>query len=887
MRSFAAVARRQMAALGVAVGLATAAAPEEASPERLLAAYCAPCHSGAAPAGGVELNRASLRSDGVVDPILQERVWTALDHGRMPPSGAATPSRAERRRILNRLENDLLRRSRDGARVPRRLNRREYENTIRALFDLPAFRLPDGFPQDDSRAGFDNVGEGLILSPPLMAQLLSAATAVADELLGPDPGLEPAQSRPYPLGTGGLSMEGGGPAAGGSFRLMSSRNMASAAAWPARFEAPRSGIYRIRLSARAYQTDRMSYPRRTEPFRIAIYARPKTEQVYAPFEELRKVTELHVDAEAASPQALIAEVELLRGDVFGVRWEDGPAYSDPLRRDYSHQFLADRLKADRRYYAAMLQFGGGSRGTTQAQLYDATRALMESGDLDLSDPRLDSMPEAWGGGLSDAPHNWIKAFVHEELYRHGPAVDLTVLEVEGPLRLVEDDEMRERRARSQGFLGQRPPGATDEEHVRLVLERFLPSALRRPATDDELRTYAELATGVLASDAGTSVKDGLHLAVRRVLVSPSFLYRGLQPGRLDDYGIAARLSYFLTSGPPDDRLATLARTGALSEPSALADEAERLIRDPRSDEFVRSFTGQWLATRVLRSIMPDPRLLAFGAGDQEAMIAEAEMLFAEILRSNLPVEAFIDPGFSYRNARLNKIYGGRLQDSRMQRVPVQRDGRFGGVLGMAAVMMATANGVDTNPVLRGAWVLENVFGEDPGEPPGDVPAIAPDTTGARTIREQLAAHRADPSCAKCHDRMDPLGAVLESFDPVGRWRSHYPKFTAPRDGERPLEQEFYSTVGQGTVTGPAVDSAAVLPDGTRLESVIDLKRYLLRRVDVFARCLAEKLLVYATGRPLTFRDRLEARRIARSAVDGGGFRDLVVGIAQSPAFAVR
>lgn len=789
--------------------------------------------------------------------------------------------------MLNRLETDLLRRSRDGARVPRRLNRREYENTIRALFDLPAFRLPDGFPQDGSKAGFDNVGEGLVLSPPLMAQLLAAATVVADELLGPDPGLKPAQSKAYPLGTGGLSMEGGGPAAGGAFRLMSSRNMASAAAWPARFEAPRSGIYRIHLSARAHQTDRMSYPRRTGPVRIAIYARPKTEQVYAPFEQLRKVAELQLDAAAAGPQALTAEVELLQGEVFGVRWEDGPAYSDPPGRDYAHQFLADRLQADRRYYAAMLQFRGGPRGTTQAQLYDATRSLMESGDLDLSDPRLDSMPEVWGGGLSNAPHNWIKAFVHEELYRHGPAVDLTALEVEGPLRLVEDDEMRARRARTRGFLGQRPPGATDEEHVRLVLERFLPAAFRRPATDEELRTYARLAAGVLASDAEASIKDGLHLAVRRVLVSPSFLYRGLERGRMDDYGIAARLSYFLTSSPPDDRLATLARTGTLSELATLAAEAERLIRDPRSDEFVRSFTGQWLATRLLRSIMPDPRLLPFGAGDREAMIAEAEMLFAEILRSNLPVEAFIDPGFSYRNARLNKIYGGRLQGDRMRRVPVERDGRFGGVLGMAAVMMATANGVDTNPVLRGAWVLENLLGEDPGEPPGDVPAIAPDTTGTRTVREQLAAHRADPSCARCHDRMDPLGTVLENFDPVGRWRSQYPEYTAPPDGERPLRQEFYSTAGRGTVAGPAVDPTAVLPDGTRLESVTDLRRHLLRRIDVVARCLAEKLLVYATGRPLTFKDRLEARRIARSAVEGGGFRDLVVGIVQSPAFAVR
>ena len=207
----------------------------------------------------------------------------------------------------------------------------------------------------------------------------------------------------------------------------------------------------------------------------------------------------------------------------------------------------------------------------------------------------------------------------------------------------------------------------------------------------------------------------------------TFLYRSTRAGRLDDFDLASRLSYFLTSAPPDDQLLSLAKEGRLSDPTVLKREAERLLNGPRNKAFVHHFTSHWLGTRVLRDIMPDPRLLKFFNPDRDAMISEAELFFAEILRDNHSMESFIDPGFSYRNVNLNKIYGGNVQDRTMQRVTFERGGREGGVLSFAAVMMATANGVDTHPVQRGVWLLENVFGTPAPPPPDNVPAIPPDT----------------------------------------------------------------------------------------------------------------------------------------------------------------
>ncbi len=867
---------------------ASANEPIPPSSREFLSRYCNSCHSGPDAPEGIRLDVRSIRFNSAQSTARWERVQEALVEARMPPAGMPGPPEDDRNAILAWLDVQLGRHAPIGAAGPRRLNREEYRNTIRDLFGMPDFTLPDAFPSEGSSQGFDNVGDGLILSPPLLAQYLAVANEVADQILPPERAPAAAEPQTYTIGPRELSTSGGGLVGKGPFRIVSSRNIASAAAWPTRFEAAQSGVYRITVHLAPFETREMFYEARTEPFQVAIYARPTTEQVYAPFGEIRRLSEFRVQPGLRAARAFTAEVELFHGEMFGIRWENGPAHSDPPKRDLSPSFLGDRLNRDRLFYAAMLTFGGGPRGTTQVQAYEAMRTLMDGAELDLSDPRLDKLPEIWGGGLSNAPHNWIKHFVYEELYRYGPAIDIASIEAEGPLRLIEDSAARTRKERTRRFLGIPDATGDDREHIKAVLHRFLPRAFRRPVTDGILRDYIELAASHLEADPEAGIQGALHQAVRMALMSPHFLYRGLRPGRLDDYDLATRLSYFLTSSPPDERLTGLAREGKLLDGDILADEARRLLLSESSDAFVRSFTGQWLSTRQLQNIMPDPRLLQFGEPDREAMIAETELFFAEILRKNLPLATFIDPGFSYRNSRLNKIYGGSLTGRQMRRVTFEAGGPHGGILGLASVMTATANGVDTHPVMRGVWLLENVFGARTPNPPPDVPAIAPDTSGATTMRDQLAAHRADPSCARCHNRIDPLGMALENFDPVGRWRDRYPVYTRPLDGAKALKEEFYSTVGKGSVPGPAVDSVGLLGDGTRIEGAVGLKRHVLERLDLFSRCLSRKLLVYATGRSPGYRDRRAVEEIVASTSTGGsGFQDLVVAITQSESFGVR
>jgi hypothetical protein len=860
--------------------------PENA--RSLIDRFCLDCHSGDDPEGDLDLEVDSISWSDANSTLLWERVHSALSKGEMPPSDSVQPSGKDRNELVDWLSRDLAKHVPVGGTWPRRLNRAEYQNTIRDLFDLSDFEVSDSFPADDSIEGFDNVGEGLILSPPLFAQFLAMATRVADQILPPLSAPKVAVSRDYNVGAAGLSTDKGGGAglAGEHFRIASSRNMASAAGWPSRFEAPESGVYQFEIEVSPFQTDRMFYSRRSDPFELAIYARRNGEQYYDRFEDLREIARFEVSPSQDSNQSFSHRFELYQGEVFGVRWSNGPAYSDPPVREFSTNFLADRLLKDRRFYAAMLRVKGGPRGTTQSELYTLVEEARERGDLDLEDPRLDSLPKVWGGGLSDAPHNWIKTYVLEELHRFGPALDVLNVRIEGPVELVENEQARIRRERTGAFLGARAPGVSDSDFIETVLARILPRIFRRTVSKEELGSYVQLSLEQMARDQESRVDEGLHLALRRALVSPQFLYRSIRPGAFDDFDLASRLSYFLTSAPPDETLHALAEQGQLSDPRVLRSETTRLLADPKSQEFVRHFTGQWLGTRLLKDIMPDPRLLPFFDYDREMLIKETELLFATILSENMPVKALIDPGFGFRNKGLNKIYGGDIEGGEMRRVELGFGGRQGGILGLASVMMATANGVDTQPILRGVWLLENVLGMATPEPPSNVPAIASDTSGASTMRELLNLHRADASCARCHDLIDPLGMVMENFDPVGRWRDHYPIYTNP--GVQPLDEEFYKNIGKGTFEGPRIDAKGRMPDGIELRDVTDLKRYVIERIDLFSRCLTEKLMVYGTGRRLGFGDRRVVDEVVEKAKGKGkGLRDLIVAIVDSESFRVK
>ena len=653
------------------------------------------------------------------------------------------------------------------------------------------------------------------------------------------------------------------------YRLVTSRGtVAGSAVWPSRFEAKISGIYNVQFDATAFAEADALYPAPTDVYEIELYARPSAGNAYQPLESMRKVGEVRIGPQVGQVQNFSAEVKLEKGETLAFRWANGPLYSDEGETDYSPKAFGELAK-NKAIYAVVNEMGTQVRELPPADFYEAAMKRVREGNLNLDDPALKKAPN-----FKSIPV--LTAFIRiarQDLIRHGPAVDLIGASIDGPIRLVEDTEMKEQRLRTARFMGERE-GRDDREYAESILRPIINTAFRRPATDGQVENYLNIALNHQAE--GHRFEDGIHLALRAVLCSPNFLYRGQREGKLDDYDLAARLSFFLTSAPPDTLLQKLAAKGQLSQPAKLEEQTRRLLNDRRVKNFLTSFTDQWLDLNVLPDIMPDSRLLKWNEKDLAAIIAETELFVAEILRENHPIETFIDPSFTYLNKRNAKLYNIKFPNSdTMTRVDIKPGGRHGGILGQASVMMATANGVDTQPVLRGVWLLENVLGDPVPEPPPEVPAVEPDTSGAKSIRDLLQKHNADPSCAGCHKKIDPPGFALENFDPVGRWRDFYP---------------VYEKVNGKVVRkdGLPVDAVGTMLDGTELRDVTDLKSYLVKNIDIFGNCLAEKLLVYATGRDLGFTERKEVEKVVKNVrQSGNGFQDLIVALVLSESFQTK
>ena len=375
--------------------------------------------------------------------------------------------------------------------------------------------------------------------------------------------------------------------------------------------------------------------------------------------------------------------------------------------------------------------------------------------------------------------------------------------------------------------------------------------------------------------AGADFNAGVEFALRRVLASPSFVYRperepaNVAPGtpyRVTDTELASRLSFFLWSSIPDDELLRVAATGTLSRPDVLSAQVRRMLADSRSAALVSNFAGQWLQLRNLRGIIPNPELFPdFDDNLRQAFRTEAEMFFSSVVHDDRNVLDLMNADDTFVNDRLARHYG--IPDvigSYFRRVRLADEARRG-LLGKGAVLMVTSHATTTSPVLRGKWILENIVGSPPTPPPPNVPALEEPEPGAapRTMREQMEQHRADPQCAGCHKGMDPMGFALENFDAVGGWR----------------------TANEG---GYALNTADVMSDGSRIDGVVGLRQALMKRPEVFVQTLTEKLLLYAIGRGLTPEDMPAVRAIVRT---GRGqdyrFSSLVLGIVNSVPFQMR
>ena len=783
--------------------------------------YCSGCHAVENPPGGFRADAASLDPG---DPKAREQ-WTKaaayVSDGVMPPASAAQPTADARQRFVADLRVELASSASpahaNGGLV-RRLNRIEYRNTLRDLFRIREIRLPVTFPDDSTDQRFDTMAEGTYLTPGHLDAYHEVAIDIADRLV-PLPGLPLVESESFranvgvdPARTKFWTREGDE-----SGLYFTGINIAgwSGAVWDKAFSAPASGVYRIRLKVSAGSEVGAD----GKPLRLGFYAL-NTADFDLPKRALRvdlpRVGSLEVTNRV--PAFLETEVLLEQGESFQV-------------------YCENRLK--KQYPPALIRRPGNT--------------------LDLRRLLGTYLQES-----QDAPE---------------PTVRFERMEISGPVRAL---PRQQKFLRSDGY-------ASDRSYAEATLLPLAAKAFRRPLTDAERQELVESALEHMAGAA--SPEFGIHYGIRRILLSPQVLYRETGNRILDEYGLASRLSYFLWSTMPDTTLLQAASDGSLSSSPILLAQLRRMVRDPKAQRFVKHFSGQWLGNRKAASVMVCDVRHVWSELIRHGMVRSTEMFFDEILQGNLSIRTFIDSDFTYANEPMRIAWG--MPGSEVDLLRLEADQRQsllwpeperldltalgadvpghvatrGGVLGLSGVFAATGDGVESSPILRGVWVLENLFGAPPPPPPSDVPALVADTSQAQTVREILAAHQKVESCAACHSSIDPIGLALENYDAVGGWRDSY-----------------YRDESSDAPAQP-VDASARMSDGTVLNGPQDLKDYLMGRPHLFTKALTGLLLEYGTGRELTVEDRRIVDEIAAGEPEGGyGFRDLIGRVVDSEAF---
>jgi hypothetical protein len=763
-----------------------AAAPEEspfqAQVAPVLKRFCVDCHAGKKPKGDLALD--SLAPDFDRNATRWTAVLERLADHSMPPRGKPQPSVAQARVVKEWIAAGLRaqqarRAATQGRALLRRLNRVEYNNTVRDLLGVDV-NLADLLPEDGKAHGFDNVDVALDLSSALLERYLEAAEAALDAALAHGP-------RP--------------------------------ATFKKKFELG--------------------------PMSKAQIARKKGPLFYDA--QTRDDCIVYVKDPPGAPQVLLdARV--------------------PAAGRYRFRILAASDR-DREQKVAMRIYAGYSGGgrnwlvgvfdvSEKPSVIEFTERLSRGDGINM---RACGVTRKW-----NLPADYV-----------GPGLAVYWVEVEGPAAdgwpPPSFKQLLGRVDANRGTLADAAP----------ILRRFTARAYRRPVTDADLKPLLALVRARLAK--GYKFHEALRVALTAVLCSPDFLYLKLTPGRLGDFELASRLSYFLWSTMPDQKLLELAGRGELGRAEVLRAQVERMLSDPKARAFTENFTGQWLNLRNLKATEPDANLYPeFDALLEYSMPLETYHFFEEVVKNDRSVLEFVHSDWSMLNGRLAEHYGIRgVKKQHFRKVALPPGLHRGGVLTQASVLKVTANGTTTSPVVRGVFVLDRILGKPVSPPPSNVPAIEPDIRGAASIRDQLARHRSVPACASCHRRIDPPGFALESFDVIGGWRDNY-RVTGSR---KYVPRKKYDDRPVAYADGPRVQCADMTADGRRFANIDAFKKLLLQDRDQIARALTERLLVYATGHGVELADRETVEKIVTAVrAKKYGFRTLIHEVVQSEAF---
>ncbi len=482
--------------------------------------------------------------------------------------------------------------------------------------------------------------------------------------------------------------------------------------------------------------------------------------------------------------------------------------------------------------------------------------------------RHSGTPNAFTSTRSRVP--WQLKLTDDDFQPIQPTLIIDSVDFDGPLV-----ESWPTAAHKQIFFGGEK-ATKDIAYAHDIIARFAERAWRRkalPAEVDRLLKPVQKSLE-LGDPFEVAVKNGLAA----VMCSKSFIYleegNSAKPApKLTDWELASRLSYFLWSSMPDQRLLDLARESKLHAPETLRGEVRRMLADAKAAKFAESFPRQWLQLRRVGMFPPDKVLYPeYDENLEQSMIDETQGYFAEVLKSNGSLREFLDSDWTLINERLATHYGiPGIRGDELQRVSLKPEDHRGGLLTQAAVLSLTSDGTRHRPVHRGVWLLESIIGRPPPPPPANVPALGTPAANAKktTVREKLEQHRADPNCTACHNKIDPLGIAFDNYDAIGRWRT-------------------VETVKDGTGADPKLDPAGVLPDGRKFADSTELKKLLLADTDKFAAAFTDKLATYALRRGMTFSDREELKRIAEQSKAADYKLDsLIESLVTSPLFVKR
>ncbi|WP_414660822.1 DUF1592 domain-containing protein [Horticoccus sp. 23ND18S-11] len=869
--------------------------------------YCAKCHNDIDKEAGLDLTTLAFAPGDAANFQTWVKVHDRLQAGEMPPKEKARPDGTETTTFLQSLATTLTKQerekiAREGRATRRRLNGYEYENTLRDLFNAPWLQIKGQFPDDGEAHRFNKIGDALDVSHVHMARYMAAADYAIRQILSGQLERPPTTTQRY--------------------YARDQRTLTS------------------KFTPNSFNSspDRMTYPvigSTAQPDvrfgRVPLTvgdADPKTRDL----EAVGWVSSNYVTGFTYRWDGFRAPV----AGRYRIRFNGYTLWAAPGGITMRFANERDKTGTPRQPNPNVPNYDRISPGKRDEPVTVYTRnGIMNRrvGEFDLTpEPTVHDIGEVWLLAnetlVPDAsrlyrsrPNNFRNPHMTPE---GAPSVAFRWMEVEGPLydetttagyRLLFGDlPVRKVSAGKVGGVtlsvvarGERRDGGRnagqrivplEDVAVEVVsknprrdaenlLNAFVARAYRRPVGAGEVTRFLALFDD--RTKAGLSFTEAMIASYTAVLASPGFVFLDEKPGRLDDFALATRLSLFLWNSEPDARLRTLAASGELHRPDVLRAETERLLADPKARRFVDAFLDYWIDLRKIEDTTPSTTLYNDYYLDDaltEAALAETQMFFAALLRENLPARNLVQSDFTFLNGRLASHYDiPGVSGAAMRRVALPAGSPRGGLMTQASILKVTANGTTTSPVLRGKWIVERILGYEIPPPPAAVPAVEPDIRGAVTIRQQLAKHSADASCAACHRKMDPPGFALESFDVMGAWRDRYRGVSPDKPGEKglgkngqPFEWHY----------GLPVDSAGELPDGRPFANVREFKQLILASEAQVAGNLARQLAIYATGAPVRFSDRPQIDAIVKAAQPQAyGVRSLVHALVQSDLFLAK